>query len=887
MAHRIIDKFKRLFSGPAAVPVENSEDLRRDFKERYFYFKQLLTANTTSLEGFAEIERLLKEPSHFGMSAVRANVTAVLVSIYRMVRKMNLLAPGKYSKLKDSYSLISQEIDAVLNRAPGERDKRFVIPMSDIDSSMSDSVGQKMANLGELKNSLNLKVPDGFVMTAEACDFFFRENGLQTEINRKFKAQPFTNIEEMHTLCLEIQDLIRNAQVPDTLAHSITTAVKKIQDRNGADVCFALRSSALGEDTLDASFAGQYKTILNIRAQDVIHTYKEILAGKYSVTAIQYRLNRGFKDEDVDMCVGCSAMVDATSGGVIYTRHPFDVRDDSIYIQSTWGLPKAVVDGSVNCDLFVVSRGDTPQVRQKNVQKKEKKFMCYADEGVCRFDFIDDMQMEPSLTENLILEITRFAQRIEDHYGTPQDIEWAVVVQDDVDEQIYLLQTRPLKLLRAKKDQKTFPDRHKETGLISDSGITASPGAATGKGYVASSEADLTGFPEDAVLIVERALPRWAPLLGRAAALITEKGSFASHLANVAREFGVPAIFGVQGACALLGSQDQITIDADNCRIYQGRVDSILEVQETKKNLMAGSPVHRTLQEIAQHIIPLNLLDPDAPDFKPQNCRTLHDITRFIHEKSVAEMFNYGKNFGFDEVASKQLYDKVPMQWWVMNLDDGFKNNVKGKYVNLSEISSIPMLAVWEGIVAVPWDGPPPVDRKGLMSVMFEATKNTALNTGVKSRYSNRNYFMISEQYCCLNSRLGFHFITLEAYVGTRASENYVSFRFQGGAANQTRRLKRVQLIADFLSGYGFKVTIKEDHLNARLKGYDADYMTERLKIIGYMTIHTRQLDMVATNNAMVKSYYNKFKSDIESVFNINMQAEKNSMETSESLGDG
>lgn len=875
----ILYRLKQLISGASAASAEELETLRRDFKARYFYFRQLLAANTSTLEGFAEIERLLTDPSPFGMSVVRANVTAVLVSVYRMIRKMERLAPGKYPHLQEAYDRISRQINAALDHAPDKRDRRLVIGMSDIDSAMSDSVGQKMANLGELRNRLGLDVPDGFVMTAEASDRFFRENGLDTEINRRFKTRFSGDMAQIHTLSEELQTLILGSPLPSALSDHIVSAVKELAAGHHSGLRFALRSSALGEDTLDASFAGQYKTLLNVKASDVPDAYREILAAKYSATAIQYRLNRGFKDEDIDMCVGCITMVDASSGGVAYTRHPFDVRDDAVYIQSTWGLPKAVVDGSVNCDLFVVDRGASLRVRHKEIETKEKKFICYADEGECRFDFIDEMQSQSSLTEDQMIEIARHALRIEAHYGSPQDIEWAVVTNEDGSDRICLLQSRPLKQVRVARDRGAFPDRRTGEEPVISGGITASPGVAAGPVCTVASEADLLRFPQGAVLVAKRALPRWASLMGRASALVTEKGSFAGHLANVAREFGVPAVFGIQNACDILRDQDVVTVDADDCKVYQGRIRALLDHQEVYRNRMAGSPVHNTLTQISRHILPLNLLDPDAPEFNARNCTTLHDITRFIHEKSVAEMFSFGKNFGFDEVASKQLHDQVPMQWWVMNLDDGFTGHVKGKYVHLGEICSVPMLAVWEGIVAVPWDGPPPVDKKGLMSVMFQATANTALNTGVRTRYSQRNYFMISKHYCCLNSRLGFHFTTLEAYVGTRDSENYISFRFQGGAADHDRRLKRVRLIGDFLKGYGFKVTIKEDHLNARLKGYDADYMIGRLKIIGYLTIHTRQLDMVTTNRVLVNRYYNKFKSDIESVFNIAMQRETDSGE--------
>lgn len=874
MTHRFLKKIKNLFSfSKDKHRIENTEEVRHDFRERYFFFKQLLAANNSALEGFARIESLLNSSTPFGMSQVKANTTAVLVSVFRMIRKLERLAPGKYASLMGSYDSIEKQINMVLKQDQSPGDDRLIIDLSRIDKTMSDSVGQKMANLGEMKNVLGLDVPQGFVITAAACDFFFRQNNLHTEISRIFKTRFSNDIESMHDCSSEVQQIIMEARMPRKLAEQIEKALSQVLKVHPAGLRLALRSSALGEDSLDASFAGQYKTLLNIEPADIVSAYKEILASKYGVTAIQYRLNRGFRDEDIDMCVGCLAMVDASSGGVAYTCHPFELHDDAIHIQSTWGLPKAVVDGTVNGDLFVIERSQQMAVRHTDIQKKNKKYICHAEHGECRFEFVDDMQLLPSLTEQQAFSIAEDAVRIEAHYGVPQDIEWAIVTEG-TKSKIYFLQSRPLKN-RGKKAQKTvLPDIEKRESLITDDGITASPGAAAGPTFIVDGATDLTRFPEGGVLVTRQALPKWAPLLGRASALVTEKGGFAGHLANVAREFGVPAIFGVENACRLLSEKLLVTVDADDCKVYQGKVTEILDLQPEKKNLMDKSPVHNTLKKCARLITPLNLLNPDAADFKPQKCRTLHDITRFIHEKSVAEMFNFGKNYGFDEVSSKQLFDQVPMQWWVMNLDDGFNKKVTGRYVHLDDISCVPMLAIWQGIVAVPWEGPPPLDKKGLMSVMFHATANTALNTGVKSKYSQRNYFMISKHYCCLNSRLGFHFTTLEAFVGARDSENYISFRFQGGAADQSRRLKRVRLIADFLSKYGFKVTLKQDHLNARLKGCEKQFMIDRLKLIGYLTIHTRQLDMVTANKSIAAKYYNKFKTDIESAFNIHMQSE-------------
>jgi pyruvate,water dikinase len=282
---------------------------------------------------------------------------------------------------------------------------------------------------------------------------------------------------------------------------------------------------------------------------------------------------------------------------------------------------------------------------------------------------------------------------------------------------------------------------------------------------------------------------------------------------------------------------------------------------------MKGSPVHLTLGRVLKHIAPLHLTDPDAPNFKPEGCQTIHDITRFAHEISLRALFDYEKKEAFArEHLAKRLVIDVPMQWWVVDLDGGVKEGAEGDTVRLEDIVSVPMLTLWEGMMAVPWKGPPPVDTKGFLSIMYGATMNRYLVPGMRSRYAERNYFIISRNFCHLSSRFGFHFSTVEAFFGEKVAENYLCFNFHGGGADPIRRERRAKLIQLILEKFDFWVQTRGDLVFARIERQGQDFLKKRLKVLGYLLIHTRQLDMVLSNEARVGHYAEGMLKEIASV---------------------
>jgi pyruvate,water dikinase len=864
-----------LARGSEALSAEEAEKLRSAFRSRYHNFKLLLGANNKALDVMSGLERALRESRPFGMSFVRSGSTSVSVNVFRMIQNLHQLAPGKYGELNDRFKEARDRVDRVLSERKPPVGDRLVLPFDAIDRHSADQTGNKMANMGELRNRAGIATPDGFVITAAAYRKFMEHNDLQAEIDRRLQSRAVDELEALYELSAEIQQLIIRSSVPGELEAEIMEAYHRLERGAGEGVRVSMRSSALGEDAAGTSFAGQYRSELNVSADSLLEAYKEVVASKYSLQGISYRLNRGLLDEEVAMCVGCMVMVRAIAGGVMYSRNPLDIRDDSIFINSVWGLPKSVVDGSMPSDLLIVSRESPPSVVEKDIKAKERMFACFAEEGVCRRDVPEDKINESSLGDPRALELAEIALRLERHYGKPLDIEWAI----DDSGALFILQCRPLEQKATGGADRRGEGRSKARGITSaralaGGGVTASPGVACGPVFLVKRNSDALLFPRGAVLVTIQALPNWAPLLSRAKAVVTEQGSAAGHLANVAREFEVPALFGVPGAAGALEKSGAVTVDADGLTVYEGCVEELLKKKEPVKNFMEGSPVYEILREVVESIVPLNLLDPDSSDFKAGNCATFHDITRFCHEKAVKEMFSFGKEHSFSERASKQLVCDVPMLWWVINLDDGFKEDVPGKFVRLENIDSIPFVALWGGINAVPWEGPPPVNAKGFMSVLMEATTNTALDPSMPSHYTNKNYFMLSKNFCSLTSRFGFHFCTVETLVGERPNENYISFHFKGGAADYRRRLGRAMLVGDMLEEFGFRVEIKEDGMFARMEGHEEAFMRERLKILGYLLIHTRQIDMVMSVDGRAEGYKAKFMKDIASFTNVALSLE-------------
>jgi pyruvate,water dikinase len=313
-------------------------------------------------------------------------------------------------------------------------------------------------------------------------------------------------------------------------------------------------------------------------------------------------------------------------------------------------------------------------------------------------------------------------------------------------------------------------------------------------------------------------------------------------------------LFGAKGATSRLRPGEVVTVDAYYGNIYAGRLEELLKAPRGGDDAVRQTRAYKLLERILKHITPLNLLDPRGENFRPEGCRTYHDITRFAHEKAMEELFQLSAG-RLDEKGARRLVSNIPLELYIIDLGGGLSPEAADLVkVRPEHLASRPMQAYWRGVSAVGWQGPKPVDLAGFMSVVM----STATDTNIQERLHEKNFAIITNDYMNLSNRLGFHFATIEAFMGA-PEESYVSFTFYGGGAELPRRMRRVRFLTRVLQDLDFRVEPKEDSITARVDGYDADALEEKLEVLGRLMMVSKQLDMVMLSEDAVEQYYQDF----------------------------
>lgn len=840
--------FKDIRNRNGSAPPGNPSEMNTLFRFRYTLFKEMLVANSELLSVLSDMDEKLKGEQVFGLSYINNQVNKSLKNSFQMVKCLNVMSGSKYRELYSALERINNRIKEIVNERKADQAPSAVMPYEEIFLKDADWAGGKNANLGEIKNHLNIPVPQGFAITTKAFHLFFEHNDLQEEIIKQKNLIYVNEYDLLNSLSTETIELIKAKPLPPGLEEEILSACGRLWG-DDQEVLLAMRSSAVGEDG-DISYAGQYLTLLGVTRAEIKEAYKSIIASLYSARSLSYRSSKGVYDEDLAMAVACLKMVDSRASGVLYTRHPYDITNDNILINAVWGLGPYAVDGVVSPDAYTVSKDERLALLEKTISTKKVQLVLNRAGGVEEIPVPFEEQAMACLSDAQIRVLAGYGATLEKHYKCPQDVEWALAP----DGTLMILQSRPLKIQNPKNFCLLKAAPLAGYRLIVDSSEIASQGVGTGPAFHVRSVEDLANFPQGGVLIARHSSPEYVIVMRTCGAIIVEAGSVSGHMAALAREFNVPTIISSQPAMELIPPGKQVTVDAYTGRVYEGAVTELLAAVIKDEAHMKGTPVYEQLQRIAKYVLPLNLVNPDSPDFTPAGCKTLHDLARFCHEYSYKEMFQISDLASKFHGWSLKLDAALPMDIHLIDLGNGLKENAaeKGNTVKVEQIASTPFLALVHGMLNKEVHGlePRPVNFSGLLSVM----KEQSFTPGhVGERFGDRSYAIIADKYLNFSSRVGYHYSVIDAYCGDTINKNYITFTFKGGAADTVRRNRRVRAISLILEQEGFKVNVKADKVDARLQKYPKSYIESRIDILGRLLIFTRQLDMLMTTEQSVE----------------------------------
>lgn len=439
-----------------------------------------------------------------------------------------------------------------------------VLPFALLGKDDVSRVGGKGANLGELAGS-GFPVPPGFVVTADAYLDAMARAGVRDDLRTRALAVDVDDDKALRRTADELGALVQSARPPAMLRDAIASAYRALGDPTDPEPIVAVRSSATSEDTAGTSFAGMHRTYTNVRGVgEVVARVVDCWASLFAPRALAYRRTQGI-DAEPAIAVVVQRMVDADRSGIAFTADPASGDRSRVVIEAVYGLGEAIVSGQVEPDTYLVGK-DGPRLIETRLGVQTHRIERGPDGRDLRVDLSPEEGSRRKLAEAEVLEVAEVALSVENHYGSPQDIEFAFSGPA-----LYLVQTRPITTLH-ESIQVASPFRAAPSGGLLVSGLGASPGIASGPVRVLRDPREAAQLVRGEVLVAPMTNPDWVPAIRRAAAVVTDGGGMTCHAAIVSRELRVPCVVATRKATTMLREGEVVTVDGAKGTVVAGAV---------------------------------------------------------------------------------------------------------------------------------------------------------------------------------------------------------------------------------------------------------------------------------------------------------------------------
>lgn len=452
----------------------------------------------------------------------------------------------------------------------------YIRSFSSLNLTDRSLVGGKNASLGELTRHLNFiaLTPDGFALTTHFFHDLLADNGLDIQFKELLSTLKATvNDDDLEIVAKNFSDMIGQIKFTDKFLAILLQAYEHLD--TGNQEYYAVRSSSIDEDNNQFSFAGQHDTFLGIRGFSAItHAILNVYASLFNVRSLRYRLAHGLPLK-TEFSVGVQKMAYDLHmcSGVIFTADPETHEQDLMVISSSYGLGEGIVSGQVNPDEFLIYKKNCLKKEINPILKRilgsKEHYITLSRQKIVKKKVLPALKSQFSLNDRELIELARIGIAIEDHYGTPMDIEWA-----KINDTFTILQARPMTRIPIQKQSSILTSY-----VINDKGPLLLQGYAVGHAIVSgrvtviNDASQLVRIKKGDILVTTMTDMSWESVLPKVAGIVTNKGGRTCHAAIVSRELGIPTIVGTERATEILEDGMLITLDCSQGSegfIYQG-----------------------------------------------------------------------------------------------------------------------------------------------------------------------------------------------------------------------------------------------------------------------------------------------------------------------------
>ncbi|MCL2457811.1 MAG: PEP-utilizing enzyme [Desulfobulbus sp.] len=817
-------------------------------------FKRILLLNNAVLEDMAKMERALGGEYIFDRAFLESSVSGIANRVHHVVYSLNALTGNHHVALYDRYQDIRTLLDDILANNIQALADEAVLPLRAIGWEHEPLVGMDLVCLAALSASAQITPVDGLAVTQDGIraldpsDLGDAGNGkgqrlaetravLREHLRRLVKVHPgvpvavvVSRVDEDEESLQEAGSFLLNV---DQERREASLACEDSRGQTAERIILADREIHRAEE-------GEGE---NDAAELLLHGLERIarIVGRKTETDGPQRVNYAFF---------VHPQPSSLLAGTIYTRplssNPFAAED---------GLVAEVVPlHGAPGDYFLLRRTHPFELIRSLIQIHPAGHR-FADGRLASADSTEQPHLSrgsASVEPGLLRGLAETAMLLERIFGAPLEVRWQLWN----DGACRITRLRPL-VCEVAPDLAAAAEESGETTIICQGGQTGQSGVGAGPVVHVDEAMDPKTFPPGAVAVARFASPNLTPVLQRAAALITEFGSAAGHLATVARELRLPSIFGLPGALGLLPAGTEVTVNGGETTVYRGIVETMLRFGATDMELTPQDREYRMLRRLLRFIQPLHLVDPKTQEFAPENCQSFHDIIHFCHEQAVEELAHFQERWpDLGTMRTRPLELDVPLDIQVLDIGGGVLPEADFR-LRPGQIESVPFAAFLTGLTD-PRARNPDAPSLGLRDILASMPRSMGLLTTPVDTLGG-NLAIVGSEYLNLSLRMGYHFNVIDAYLGEDVSRNYVYFRFVGGLADPERRGWRARFIAKVLATMEFKTSIEGDLVVARLKLTEPDLLRAALLALGALTTFVRQQDTNMHSEADLARWYATF----------------------------